>query len=59
MKLTGRTRYRTNWRDKLILQVEYTQHYCHDLNGSGYYDEGHTTHWRDAKAEDLINREAA
>lgn len=59
MNLTGRTRYRSNWRGKLILQVEYTRYYCHDLNGSGYYDEGHTTHWRDAKAEDLINREAS
>jgi len=59
MKLTGRTRYRTNWRGKLILQVEFSRSYCHDLNGSGYYDEGTTTHWRDATAEDLINRETA
>lgn len=59
MKLTGRTRYRTNWRGKLILQVEFTRRYCHDLNGSGYYDEGETTHWRDAKAEDIINKEVS
>lgn len=59
MKLTGRKRYRTSWRGRLVLQVEYTRYYCRDLNGSGYYDEGHTTHWRDAKAEDLINHEAA
>lgn len=59
MTITGRTRYRTNWRGKIILQVEYTRFYFHDLNGSGYYDEGHTTHWRDATAADIINREAA
>lgn len=59
MKLTGRTRYRTNWRGKLILQVEYTTHYCRDLNGSGYYDEGEKVSWRDARAEDLINREVS
>lgn len=53
MKLTGRTRYRSGWRGKLILQVEYTSYYCHDLNGSGYYDVGHTMHWRDADVKDL------
>ncbi len=56
-KLTGRTRFRTNWRRRLILQVEYTCHYCKDLNGSGYYDEWSTRYWRDAKPEDLINGE--
>lgn len=57
MKLTGRTRYRTGWRGKIILQVEYTEYYCHDIHGSGHFDEGHTTHWRDATADDLINGE--
>lgn len=55
MKLTGRTRYRTNWRGKLILQVEYSQNHTRDLNGSGYFDDWDTLHWRDAKATDLIN----
>lgn len=53
MKLTGRTRYRTNWRGKLILQVEYTQHYCNDLNGSGYYDQWDANYWRDASLKDV------
>lgn len=57
--LTGRTRYRSSWRGKLILQVEYKQHYFNDLNGSGYYDEGFTTHWRDAKVEDLPGQSIA
>lgn len=57
--LTGRTKYRTSWRGKLILQVEYKRYYCKDLNGSGYYDEGETLHWRDARAGDLINQVAA
>lgn len=57
--LTGKKRYRIGWRGKVILQVEYSHYYCRDLNGSGYYDEGNTTHWRDATAEDLINVEAA
>jgi len=56
MKLTGRTRYRSNWRGKLILQVEYSQHHVKDLNGSGYYDDWDTLHWRDARPEDLINK---
>ncbi|WP_312411997.1 hypothetical protein [Shinella sp.] len=59
MKLTGRTRHRTNWRGKLILQVEYTAFHMKDLNGSGYYDEWTTTHWRDAKVEDVISGEGA
>lgn len=54
--LTGRTRHRANWRGKLILQVEYEVAFCHDLNGSGYYDTGTTLRWRDARAIDLINR---
>lgn len=59
MKLTGRTRFRTNWRGKLILQVEYTAFHMKDLNGSGYFDEWTTTHWRDAKVEDVISGEGA
>lgn len=59
MKLTGRTRYRSNWRGKLILQIEYSLHHVRDLNGTGYYDEWDTLHWRDAKATDLVNGAAA
>lgn len=55
--LTGRTRFRINWRGKVVLQVEYSRHYFDDLNGSGYYDSGTTQNWRDARAEDLINQE--
>lgn len=51
--LTGRYRYRTNWRGKLILQVEYTLNHCNDLNGSGHYDEWQTQNWRDAKVTDV------
>lgn len=55
--LTGRTRYRskTNWRGKeqLILQVEYSNFHMKDLNGSGYYDEWTTMHWRDAQTIDF------
>jgi len=58
-KLTGRTRYRTSCLGKIILQVEYVHEYCHDLNGSGYYDAGTTLRWRDARAADLINKDAS
>lgn len=53
MKLTGRTRYRTSWSGKLILQVEYGYVHITDLSGSGYYDYDNVTKWRDAKVEDL------
>lgn len=53
MKLTGQTRYRSGWRGKLILQVEYSCHHIKDLNGSGYYDDWSTRHWRDATIQDL------
>ncbi|PRA46676.1 hypothetical protein [Brucella pituitosa] len=51
MKLTGRTRYRTNWRGKLILQVEEAGiEVDYDL----YHVESHNvTSWRDAKVVDL------
>lgn len=45
--LTGRTRYRQNWRGKLILQVEF--------NDSAWL--GHSVHrfhaWRDARLSDI------
>lgn len=53
MSLTGLTRYRTTLTGKFVLQVEENRYFCHDLNGSGYYDEGHFTAWRDAKTTDL------
>lgn len=53
MKLTGRTRYRTTWRGKLILQVECSCDHSADLNGSGYYDFWTTTYWRDATFADI------
>lgn len=53
--LTGKTKYRVGWRGRLILQVEEAWTTLIDLNGSGYYDEGHHTRWRDATAADLIN----
>lgn len=54
-KLTGRTRHRVGWLGSLILQVEYERSSMRDLNGSGYYDFNTATHWRDARAADLIN----
>jgi len=47
--LTGKTRYRRNWRGKMILQVEEKFHHMDDLGGSGYYDEYDSLRWRDAK----------
>lgn len=46
-------RFRVNWRGKLILEVRETVHHCHDLNGSGYFDEYQTVKWRDAKIMDI------
>ena len=48
--LTGNTRYRTNWRGKLILQVEEAYHSFApypEMDGMNF------THWRDARVEDL------
>jgi hypothetical protein len=44
--LTGRVRYRSNWRGKLILQVEF-----HDISYVGYVRR--FTNWRDAKLSDI------
>lgn len=52
--LTGRTRYRRGWFGRLILQVEFSQRYVRDLNGSGYYDSGLITKWRDARVDDYL-----
>lgn len=53
MELTGNKRHRRNWRGKMILQVEYVRNHMDDLNGSGYYDEYQTKHWRDAKWDEV------
>lgn len=51
MKLTGKTRYRSGWRGKLILQVEETSVQLE--NCGAYVDIARVRYWRDAKTEDL------
>ncbi len=54
--LTGRTRFRTGWLGKLILQVEYKYdvvHYNLDYHDCGGDDLSSTIRWRDAKISDL------
>jgi len=48
MGLTGRTRYRTNWRGQVILQVEEYGYASPDP-----FDLEMRNFWRDAKLEDL------
>lgn len=48
-----RFRLKRNWRGKLVLQVEEIRNHMDDLNGSGWYDEYQTKHWRDARLGDL------
>lgn len=47
-KLTGNTRYRSNWRGTLILQVEYIY-----SRSSGWDDYDECRDWRDAKITDI------
>jgi hypothetical protein len=55
MKLTGATRFRSNWRGKLVLQVQYQQH----ANVCGKPDKHHVViGWRDARTEDLAELHA-
>lgn len=51
MSLTGNTRYRQNWRGRMILQVEesYTDSSCI----GGYVDVWPAKRWRDARLSDL------
>ncbi len=51
MKLTGKTRYRTSWRGKIILQVEEAG----ERIECDRFDVMHIpyTAWRDARIEDL------
>lgn len=51
MKLTGNTRYRSNWRGKLILQVE--DRGIKYENCGAYVDSMRVRYWRDATVEDL------
>lgn len=51
MALTGRVRHRTDWRRRMILQVEdeYMQTTCE----GGWIDSHPVLQWRDAKIEDI------
>lgn len=49
--LTGRYRYRTNWRGNLILQVEHT--YIREDMSSPICESYTVTEWRDAKVADV------
>ncbi len=48
-KLTGKTRYRSTWRGKLVLQVE--EEWLDDCPYSGPRNSGEL--WRDASVQDL------
>lgn len=48
MKLTGKLRYRTTWRGKLVLQVQYLTKWDVDIPATLQ-----TPRWRDAKVGDL------
>jgi hypothetical protein len=53
-KLTGRIRFRSNWRGKLILQVECsTADPPLEMSGVGQIVNIPTHYWRDGKAIDL------
>lgn len=52
-KPKAKYRYRSNWLGQLVLQVSVPKHYCYDLNGSGYFDEGTYTVWKDARVTDI------
>ena len=53
MKKTGKTRYRQNWRGKMILQIEWTWEEPIDVGyGLGTHSET-VTGWRDATWEDV------
>lgn len=51
-KLTGRTRLRSTWTGKLVLQVEEERRAEVDPDGS-YLDDRDYTVWRDANVTDL------
>lgn len=50
-KLTGRQRFRKNWRGKLILQVEYWDK-C--LASNPFDGDEDVRMWRDARIEDRM-----
>lgn len=49
MKLTGKMRFRTTWRGKLILQVQYS--YTHTFTSTLVCETRYK--WRDAKLKDI------
>ena len=51
MSLTGSTRYRTNWRGKLILQVEYIALVVENMGNCVECSD--QAFWRDARTQDL------
>jgi hypothetical protein len=59
--LTGKTRYRANWRGKIILQVEYAYRCLPagarpTANGGGIVTK---YEWRDARVSDIFARSLA
>jgi len=38
-----------------VLEVQETRHHITDLNGSGYYDEYSSKHWRKATLQEAID----
>lgn len=53
--LTGKIRYRTTWRKKLILQVQVNGKIIENTGASIDVTDG--TKWRDAEIEDLTIKE--
>lgn len=52
-QLTGRTCYRTDWRGRLILQVQYyAQASSNDIHNP-VHESDCQRRWRDAKVQDL------
>lgn len=51
MALTGKQRFRTNWRGKLILQVQ--ENYTATENCGPFIDCYPAKRWRDATVQDL------
>lgn len=51
VRLTGRSRYRTTWTGKVVLQVEESGQ-LYDPRGGGSYSSDQFR-WRDARLQDL------
>lgn len=52
--LTGQTRYRINWRKKMILQVE---HWCRSSSYPNPFRRTYSAHWFDATFQDVMDLE--